>query len=69
MRRHGRKGIMVLAAAVLAVTLSGCGKKYEEAAVTTAAETEAEPTRVVVLETEPETEPPGDRTRGAVGAR
>ena len=58
MRRHGRKGIMVLAAAVLAVTLSGCGKKYEEAAVTTAAETEAEPTRVVVLETEPETEPP-----------
>ena len=32
MRRHGRKGIMVLAAAVLAVTLSGCGKKYEEAA-------------------------------------
>ena len=58
MRRHGRKGIMVLAAAVLAATLSGCGKKYEEAAVTTAAETEAEPTRVVVLETEPETEPP-----------
>ena len=52
------KGIMVLAAAVLAVTLSGCGKKYEGAAVTTAAETEAEPTRVVVLETEPETEPP-----------
>ena len=36
MRRHGRKGIMVLAAAVLAATLSGCGKKYEEAAVTTA---------------------------------
>ena len=58
MRRHGRKGIMVLAAAVLAATLSGCGKKYEEAAVTTAAETEAEPTRVVGLETEPETEPP-----------
>ena len=26
MRRHGRKGIMVLAAAVLAATLSGCAQ-------------------------------------------
>lgn len=60
MKKSGRKFLTGMALLMMAAALSGCGKKYEEVSVTTAAEeTREEETtaeRVVVLETEPTTE-------------
>ncbi len=56
MKKRGGKLWIVMAVLLFGLFLAGCGKKYEEASVTTAAvpgETEAEPSRQeVVLETE-----------------
>ena len=62
MRKRGRAFIIGIGIMMAAAALSGCGKKAEEAAVTTEAETETpEETKTIVLETEPTTEAETDR--------
>ena len=57
MRRRGRAFIIGIGIMMAAAALSGCGKKAEEAAVTTEAPTVMpEETKTIVLETEPTTE-------------
>ena len=52
MRKRGRAFIIGIGIMMAAAALSGCGKKAEEAAVTTEAETETpEETKTIVLET------------------
>lgn len=59
MKKQGKKLLFTLAALMMIAAVSGCGKKYEEVAVSTEAETSsAEETtaeKTVVLETETET--------------
>ena len=57
MRKRGRAFIIGIGIMMAAAALSGCGKKAEEAAVTTEAPTVMpEETKTIVLETEPTTE-------------
>ena len=71
MRKRGRAFIISIGIMMAAAALSGCGKKAEEAAVTTEASVETpEETKTIVLETEPtteaETEPQGPEERKEV---
>ena len=74
MRRRGRAFIIGIGIMMAAAALSGCGKKAEEAAVTTEAPTVMpEETKTIVLETEPtteaETEPEGPEERKEVDGK
>ena len=74
MRKRGRAFIIGIGIMMAAAALSGCGKKAEEAAVTTEAPTETpEETKTIVLETEPtteaETEPEGPEERKEVDGK
>ena len=74
MRKRGRAFIIGIGIMMAAAALSGCGKKAEETAVTTEAETETpEETKTIVLETEPtteaETEPEGPEERKEVDGK
>ena len=74
MRRRGRAFIIGIGIMMAAAALSGCGKKAEEAAVTTEAPTVTpEETKTIVLETEPtteaETEPEGPEERKEVDGK
>ena len=74
MRKRGRAFIISIGIMMAAAALSGCGKKAEEAAVTTEASVETpEETKTIVLETEPtteaETEPQGPEERKEVDGK